>query len=309
MTQGRFLISSRDAREARNQAVVEFFNGLSQRVFLQRDLAVLLHQLREEWGLPESMTAPRFISLLVDHGQLRVLDIVPEAKDGKPAVALPQRKFTRYAWGEVSAYSVAQSLRPEAYLSHASAVFLHGLTEQVPKTIYVNKEQSVKPAPEGQLSQEAITRAFKAAPRVSNYAFVYDAYRFVMLSGKNTGRLEVSELEGPNKEIFLVTKLERTLIDIAVRPTYAGGVFEVLAAYSAARERLSFNTLLATLKQLAYIYPYHQAIGFYMERAGYNPARLGPLKELGLQWDFHLTNKVANPKYSQTWKLFYPEGL
>ena len=39
---------------------------------------------------------------------------------------------------------MALSLRPRSYLSHASALVLQGLTEQIPGTIYVNQEQSAK---------------------------------------------------------------------------------------------------------------------------------------------------------------------
>ena len=61
------------------------------------------------------------------------------------------------------------------------------------------------------------------------------------------------------------TNLERTLIDAAVRPVYAGGVFEVRKAYQLAKEKVSVNRLAALLQKLNYIYPYHQAIGFYLE--------------------------------------------
>lgn len=61
-----------------------------------------------------------------------------------------------------------------------------------------------------------------------------------------------------------MTKLERTLIDIAVRPNYAGGVHHVLEAYAAAKSRVSVNVLLATLQKMEYVYPYHQVIGFYI---------------------------------------------
>src|SRR5882672_4945604 len=47
--------------------------------------------------------------------------------------------------------------------------------------------------------------------------------RIVLLSGKHTGRLGVTKTLGPQGEQLELTDLERTLIDIAVRPTYAGG--------------------------------------------------------------------------------------
>ena len=50
----------------------------------------------------------------------------------------------RFHHGPFTNYELALSLRPDSYLSHGSAAFLHGLTDQEPEFIYVNKEQSPK---------------------------------------------------------------------------------------------------------------------------------------------------------------------
>jgi hypothetical protein len=271
------------------------------RVFQSKDLERLIVSKRVDLAIPRRVSTREFLKVLLESTPLRQLLLapVPPADYDAPV---------RFVWGQVSPFSVALSLRAGSYLSHGSAVFLHGLTEQIPKTIYVNKEQSPKPAPSSPPSQETIDRAFQNEPRVSKYQFEFEGYRTTLLSGKNTGRLEVTRLIDEGAPLD-VTKVERTLIDIAVRPVYAGGVFEVLKAYRAARERTAVNTLVATLKRLQYAYPYHQAIGFYMERAGFAPAQLDKLRSLGLPFRFYLTNRMNNPRFSKDWQLFIPEGI
>jgi len=224
---------------------------------------------------------------------------------------VPTRKsFPRYIWDEATPYEVALSLRKGSYLSHASAVFLHGLTQQIPRTIYVNKEQTPKPASPGSLTQAGIDRAFRNTPRTSNYVFLYANTRIVLLSGKNTGDLEVSEIPGSDGKPLRATKLERTLIDIAVRPAYAGGVFDVLAAFRSAVTRgVSIPVLTATLRRLEYVYPFHQAIGFYLRNAGAPDKSLTKLRDLGLDFNFYLTNRMPEPHYDPEWRIYFPSGL
>ncbi len=95
------------------------------------------------------------------------------------------------------------------------------------------------------------------------------------------------------------TNLERTLIDATVRPVYAGGVFEVRKAYELAKEKVSVNRLAALLQKLDYIYPYHQAIGFYLERAGYKVGLVSLLRRFPMEFDFYLAHDMGQTEYVQ----------
>ena len=106
-----------------------------------------------------------------------------------------------------------------------------------------------------------------------------------------------------------MTSIERTLIDVAVRPAYAGGIENVLEAYRRAQGLVSVDKVIATLQRLDHVYPYHQAIGFYMERAGYPHGYLAQLKALGLDLDFYLAHGIHRTNYNKDWRLHHPSGL
>jgi predicted transcriptional regulator of viral defense system len=280
--------------------IFSLFDDSAQKVYSQAQLAEILSKQRVYWRLAGRTTARDFIAFLERQGKLNANTFRATKYD---------RETTRYSWGDASIYELGQSLQTRGYLSHATAVALHGLTDLIPKTLYLNVEQSPKPAPSGPLTQRGIDQAFSRKQRQSNMTYDHDGWSVTIINGKNTKALGVEELVGPSEERLRVTNLERTLIDIVVRPTYAGGIFQVLEAYRAAQDRVSTNRLVATLKKLDYIYPYHQAIGFLLDRAGYGDKRSVMLRKLGLEHDFYLAHGVQQPEYSSEWRLFYPKGL
>jgi hypothetical protein len=268
--------------------ITKFFDADEKHAFSRRDLSTILSQQRSNWRLAYSTTVNQFIDFLVHNTQLK------ETKLQSETYSLP----ARYTWGDASAYLVALSLRKAGYFSHATAMSLHALIKQIPKTIYVNFEQGPK-RPSGGLTQESLDRAFANRQRQTNYVFRYGDFQIAILSGKHTGRLGVVSAQGPAGEPVDVTNLERTLI--------AGGVFQVLEAFCSAKPKMSVNALLAILKGLNYVYPYHQATGFYMQRAGYEESRWQQLRAIERSYDFYLAHDLRDKSYDPDWRLFYPK--
>ena len=56
-------------------------------------------------------------------------------------------------------------------------------------------------------------------------------------------------------------------------------------------------------------YPNDQAIGFFMQRAGYEQRGCSRLASLGLEFDFYLAHGLKDTDYDATWRLFYPKGF
>ncbi len=205
-----------------------------------------------------------------------------------------------------SPYHYAISIRNGTYLSHSSSMNLLGLTQQIPKVIYVNKEQSPKKKSFEPLTQESIDRAFLNQQRRSKYIFKIENYQIILLSGKssNNAGVEIDEVLNVPR-----TCLERTLIDITVRPRYAGGVFKVLEAFKSSIHDIDYSKILAYLNQLDYKYPYHQSIGFYLERAGVKASKLKLFSDLGIKYNFYLDYAIASPMFDNSWRVYFPLGI
>ena len=210
-----------------------------------------------------------------------------------------------------SLYRAIQTISPNAYFSHYSAVEYHNLTNNIPKTIFISLEKSkpLKELPKKQLIQEEINRAFYMPPRISKNLTIKDIYSINLLQSKYSNKLGIIETNYNNAKIN-ITNIERTLIDITVSPYYCGGCFEVLNVYKKARGRVNIQKLYDMLIKLDYIYPHHQVIGFYLEKAGFKEADLQLFdhnKELRFFVQRELKEKER--KYSERWNLYYPEFL
>jgi predicted transcriptional regulator of viral defense system len=290
LVQERLLIASRD--------IVGYLDAHPKKTFSSSDLKQILEEQRDFWRL-EGVSVNKFISYLKDSAKLK-----------ETVFEFPDRRIYRYSWDIVPLYQLVFSLQPDGYFSHYTALYLNNLTQQIPKTIYLNQEQTPKPKSDSDLEQKRIDYAFKTAPRVSNRKAFYNDYTILLLNGKNTGNAGVVEIVGPDHSQIRTTSIERTLIDITVRPEYAGGPFEILQAYRNAADQVSINKLSALLKKLDYVYPYHQAIGFYLEKSGvYKESQINLMRKADIVYNFYLMHKMTNPVYSSKWKLYYPEGL
>ena len=185
-------------------------------------------------------------------------------------------------------------------------MFLHQLTLQIPKTYYLNVEHS-KDIPSQGLTQDAIDNAFSQTQRKANSSLTYNTKKVYILNGKKTDGLGVIQKVNES-ESYKYTDLERTLIDIAIRPVYSGGVFEVLGAYQGAKTQIDPVKLESYLTQLNFIYPYHQVIGFYLEKAEYDAKTLR-LFEKDQKFKFYLTYNIRSKEFSSKWNLYYPKGM
>ncbi|MGD0389978.1 MAG: hypothetical protein ABSC42_13600 [Tepidisphaeraceae bacterium] len=281
------------------------FDCLANRIFSRSDIAQILAQQKVLWNLAAATGLMDFINFLTDTGKLREV-VFPFPR--------PYRREVRYIWGAVPVYKILLSLKPGGYFSHHTALRLHGLAKKIPDSFYINHEQFNTSNSTNELTQESIKAAFRHSPRITKYVAKTDDFRIYIIAGKNTGNLAVIEDDvtdelGMHARQVRFTNLERTLIDATVRPQYAGGLHAVLEAFRLARPKLSVDRLLATLRNLDFIYPYHQAIGFLLERTGYRPIQTELFRQLPMDFDFYLAHGMKKTQYIPAWRLYIPNDF
>lgn len=280
-------------------SIVEQFDSSSKRVYRFRDIEYILANDREKWNLARATRTEEFLKFLIATGDLR-----------EEVLAFPQQTETLFVWKNASPFLIAAAARPHAYLCHETAMFLHGLRDGELQNIYINAEQRPHSPSDGPLRQHAIDNAFKRPQRLTKNQAKLGKHTLHLINGMHTSGLGVVTKNDPDGRPLRVTGVERTLIDITVRPAYAGGSASVLEAFRRAHGSFTVAGLAATLQKMGFVYPYHQAVGFYLERTGhYSPRELDPLREPRRTRDFYLDYAMKTPAYSKPWRIYYPSDL
>ncbi|MFH0757125.1 MAG: hypothetical protein V2B15_07560 [Bacteroidota bacterium] len=133
------------------------------------------------------------------------------------------------------------------YIGYASAMKIHGLTRQSEAREYVVTQKQIKP----------VIRSFRGI----TYQFIqHDASRFFGFSSTWINQLEKA----------MVSDLEKTIVDIATKPGFGGGIIEVGNAIFMAKTRTD-----------------HEKLFYYFARNRYKSAKkrfLFLTDLLGLEW-------------------------
>ena len=104
-----------------------------------------------------------------DHGLHPVLDRL-EAAFGiriSPFQSPYKKKKSLRVGARRPFYEVVLGISPKCYFSYYSAVKIRGLTEQTPKTFYINEEQRLESWLAGKLTQATIDAAFRRPVRAT----------------------------------------------------------------------------------------------------------------------------------------------
>ncbi len=220
----------------------------------------------------------------------------------------PSRPIIRYSWKEIDLMEILLKLKPLSYYSHSSALNLNNLLDSETNVI-LNFEQPEKEMGDYELIQENIDRVFKGKSRVTKNVTKYKNKIICLVNGKFTNKLGVinKKHKGYNLEY---TGIERTLVDIVVRPQYSGGIQNIQKAFVNASGQFSVDKLITILKKIGHKYPYHQAIGYFMQKSNkYKEEELMKIKDLGINYVFYLEygHKQCNLEFSKDWRIFFPK--
>jgi len=160
----------------------------------------------------------------------------------------------------VHEFEIAMALADPAAISHWSALHYHGLTEQVPRKVFVLTTT------ESSLPRKRGTHAKQIR---DGYLIGDTAYQFVQVKPERffgTEKVWIGEAR------IAVTDTERTLLDGLSRPEYCGDFAEVLHAFEVRGAHLNLKRIIEYALKLEVATA--KRLGWVLEHQGVDPSKL-----------------------------------
>ena len=250
----------------------------------------------------------RFIHALLHEGVIQTHAL--RARNGK-IVTL----YSSLALEEFTAYEVAMAIFPQGYFCNTTAIYHHGLTNQIPAAVYICHE-TIQARGSGAVdtpSEARIRSAFISHHRHTKFIIPFQDHEIVVLDrerGSGHGVTDVTRSSSPCPVGSRVAGLERALIDAVVAPQYNGGLTSLSSYFSAARKKVDTSMLLKIYGQLKFVYPYAQVIGFFLDNAGMHDEAGKVRAAYPPQQRFYVDHGAKTSwAYDDRWMVYYPKGL
>ena len=187
-------------------------------------------------------------------------------------------------------FEIAMALVEPAAISHWSALHHHGLTEQIPSTVFVlTTTATVIPR----------FRRGKASQVASGYPVAGTLYHFIQVKPE---RFFGTEKVWVGDARVTLTDPERTLLDGLSMPQYCGDFAEVLHAFELRGEQLNLERIIGYALRLDEATA--KRLGWVLEKQGTDLQKLGPLLQAPIK--SYRTVDPTGPRkgpYNRRWMI------
>lgn len=252
---------------------------------------------------------PNFIKALKTDGIIKTYKFT--AKNKKPVIL-----YSSLSLDKLTPYDIASAMFPRGYFCNLSSIFYHSLTNQIPSSIYIcNDTISSRQKPIlDEITNNKLRNAFIKPHRYTDYVFEFNNCEIVVVDREKEKRYGVIPDRSSN-ELFpqgsFVTSIERALIDAIVSPQYNGGITSVYAYFKTAKQnKINIHRLLDIYRQLDFVYPYSQSIGFLFDRLGMKRRASVIYEAFPPKQKFYIDRKAKTSwKFDDKWKLYYPKEI
>ncbi len=180
-------------------------------------------------------------------------------------------------------YEIAMHLVKNSMISHLSAFHYHGLTDQIPRDVYLTTQTKTN------------------IPGIKKGALVVRGVRYQIIREKKAHFFGAEKIWMHGAHIS-ITDRERTLLDGLMRPNYCGGFSEVIHGFEIAQNTFDLS------KVVQYACKLHASVanrlGWVLETIGVEDILLDKLQKAMVQGIVKLdANAKRSGRYNKRWQI------
>lgn len=182
-------------------------------------------------------------------------------------------------------YELAMHLVSNGAISHWSAMNFHGLTEQIPRTVFV-------------LTTDSITRM--RGEHGKPYQIGGWSYEFIQVKPERFFGIDTVWF---GEARVAMTDLERTLLDGLTRPNYCGGFSDVAETFGEHLEQIDVQKIVDYALKLDAATA--RRLGWILSKSGVGAEKLEPLKKAIVGPGYRLLDPSGPKKgpWNKDWKV------
>jgi predicted transcriptional regulator of viral defense system len=175
-------------------------------------------------------------------------------------------------------FIIASVLVHPYYISYWSALNYHGLSDQIPRTVFIATTKPRKPV--------------KA---------LYSEFSFVKLSRKKFFGFEKTEIEAVNVNI---ANREKTIADCLDHPEHCGGIEEIARAIFFSHDEVDFTKITKYALRMGNL-TMLKRLGYILDKCGLLEKRGNALKNVSLSKGYSILDPLAprRGRYNERWRL------
>jgi len=180
-------------------------------------------------------------------------------------------------------YEIGMHLANPSAICCFSAMQYHHITDQTSRVIYL------------------MTRWGEEQSKLSIYRYQISGIKYYFIRSKPELYFGITE-EWIGETSFMITDLERTLVDGLVRPKHCGGMREVISAFTLAQDKLDIEKIITYAKKFGVTIC--KRLGFILEQLNIESNLLAELKNMKLRGFAKLDPSGARSgRCNNEWKI------
>lgn len=254
------------------------------------EIKVILHSLKEQSLISNSLSLDSFLLKLIDEGLIQ------------KSINIRGHLKTRYTFNKTfNVLDFCNSLSKNTFFSMTTALNIQGFTDFRNSYIFVSKERT-KRVEQGSINliQENIDNAFKKKPKRTTAHDKIENYNIILLEANNTNSFEIIKYNG-----YKISSINRSFVEIISNIHYFQSSSRVIEVFSKIKDSLNIDIIYDVIDNFKFIYPYFQLAGYYLERIGYSKDELLKFHSKKQNLKFYTEKNKDNYSFDSYWNIFY----